>query len=518
MKRHKISSILILIMVFSLVFSFQVLAQGETEGDRLIVAFADDPGTFDVQMNTAPPKEVRELVFDPLFALGADIEPHPVLAEEWEYNEEDLYWDIKIREGVEFHDGQEVTSADVLASFERFMDVGARRFELDPVEEMEILDEYTVRFHLESPFGDLFLASLCGGGGPSIYPEWLVEEYREEEITDNFVGSGVYKVEEIAVGEYYILTRNEDYQPNPQSEGAGFLADRTSYIDELEIRIIEEDAARLAALQAGDVDLIQYAPLDDFETIQADPNLEALPGSPGMRIYYVLNTFSDVMDDVLLRKGIRAGLPTEDLMLTLGPEELWRINHTPRYQEEQPWWVDYSHLYPNDMELAQKLVEASDYDGEEIVFLSSPGRPEEYRTVIVMEEYLRDLGLNVEIRSVDAATFGDVRAQMDEWDIKHSGGGSNISPVYLPSSFNNRRGEWWPTTEEEIVTHLVSKIQQSKEVEDMIAPIHMLYHLNAEYANEFWLGEVFQVAAYWDYVKGVQDSFKLPLFGLQIDN
>lgn len=512
----KLSFALVLVMIFTAIFAGEALAQEDREGDRLIVAYPEDVATFDLQATTSPPNEVRHLVFEPLFAFNQDMEPQPILAEDWEYNEDDLYWDIKIREGVEFHDGEEVTSADVVASFERYQDIGARSFQVDSVEEVEALDNYTVRFHLDSPFGTLVESLSETSGVFAVYPEWLVDEYRDEELRDNYIGTGPYEVEEVAVGEYYILTKNDDYQPNPEAEG-GFLAERESYIDELEIRVIEEDAARVAALQAGDVDLIQSVPLDDYEILQDDPDVEALPTSPGYRVYYKFNTTQEPFDDPLLRKGIRAGLDPEEIMWTQGPEDLWRINHTPRYQEEQIWWTDQSHLYPEDMELAQKLVDASDYDGEEIEFLVSPGRALEYNTVIVMEEYLRDLGLNVEIRSVDAATFGDVRAQMDEWNIKHAGGGSMVGPVYLDSSFVDRTGERWPTTENVILDHYMEILEEEQDVEARKEAIDHIYRLNAEYVNEMWVGDVFQVAGFRNHVMGVQDSFKLPLFGLWLE-
>ena len=512
----KFSGILIVAMVAVLLFSGSLAAHEEGRyGGRMIVAFAQDVATFDLQTTTSPPNELRHMIFEPLFAFNADMEPQPILAEEWEYNEEDLYWDIKVREDVEFHDGTPMTSADVVASFERYQQVGARSFQVENVDSVEALDDYTVRFHLDSPFGTLTEALSETSGVFAVYPEWVIEKHGTDELTEDFIGTGPYVVDEIAPEEYYILKRNENYS-QPEGEPSFLAGRRNAYVDEFDIRIIEDGAARVAALQAGDVDLAHQIPLDDYEILLDDPNVGVEVTSPGYRVYYKFNSTQGPFADRKLRKAVRVAIDPEDLMWAQGPEDLWRVNHTPRYQEEQWTWSDQSKYFPADMELGRQLVEESDYDGELIRFLVSPGRPMEYTTVMVMEEYLRDLGLNVEINSVDSATFGEVRAQMDSWEIKHAGGGSLVGLTYLGSSANDRTGNKWPEADAEW-DYYMNIIETEADDEVRKEAVEQIYRLIGEYNNEFWVGDVFELEGYRNHVRNVPEWFKLVLFNVWME-
>ena len=519
---NKTSKLAIMSLVIVLVVSTGLWAGGAREPaaapDTLIAAYPDDVAHFDNMATTAPPKEVRHLVFEQLYALDAEQVPQPLLASSAELSADELTWTMRLREDVRFHDGQQMTSADVVASFNRFVEVGAKAWELDRVEEVVAVDDYTVEFRLSDRFGAL-LESLAGGGGAlSIYPQWVIDEIGTDDLREmqHIVGTGPYMVDQIVPEERYVLRRYDGYT-QPGGEPSYQAGNRYAPMEIIDVRTIPDDATRVAALEAGDVDVIQAVPLDDAQRVEANPNTYIKVTSPGYRVYYKFNARQGPFTDPLLREAVRTAIDPEELMLAIGDPQYWRVNHAMRYQEEQWMWSDVAFdYYVNDLDRARELVEQSDYNGELIRFLASPGRALEYRTVIPMEQTLRELGLNVEIMSVDAATFSAIRRQTDQWEIKHAGGGSISMPVYLDSSVRDRTGERWPGVPAEW-DHYMDIVQAEADLDARQAAIQELHKIHAELNHEMWLGDVFELGGARSNVSNMPPWFKLHLWNIEKD-
>ena len=512
------AKIALLAMVVVLLATAAVWAGGarEPEPDSLIVAFPQDVATFDIMISTAPPNEVRHMVFEPLFAPDASIRPQPHLARSAEMSDDGLTWTFHLRDNVVFHDGQPMTSADVVASWGRYREVGARAWELQRVDDVVAIDDYTVEFRLSAPLGSILESLAATGGCFGIYPEWVIDEIGTDDLVniEHIVGTGPYKVDRIVPEERYVLRRYEGYT-QPGGEPSFLAGNRYAPMEIIDIRVIPDDATRVAALEAGDVDLIQTVPLDDAKRVEQNPNTYIEITSPGYRIYYKFNASQGPFADPVLREAVRTAVDPEALMLAVGDPEYWRVNHAMRYQEEQWMWSDVAFdYYPNDMARARQLVEQSSYNGELIRFMASPGRALEFRTVVPMDQTLRDLGLNVEIQSVDAATFSSLRRQLDQWEFKHAGGGSMVGPVYLDSSAQDRTGQFWPgVTDEwhELMDVLVEEVDQDIRT----AAIARLHELHAEAVHEMWIGDVFELAGARSNVRNVPPWFKLILWNIE---
>ena len=516
MKRG-ITIILVVAMLFSAGGFVFAAGAAEEEPDVLTVAYPQDVATFDIMTTTAPPNEVRHMVFEPLFAPDAGLQPQPHLVDDWEVSADDLTWTFTLRDDITFHDGTQMTAADVEASFERYRQVGARAWEYERVDEVVATGDLTFEFRLSSPFGALLETLAPTSGVFAIYPEWVIDEIGTDDLVDmeHIVGSGPYTVEEIVPEERVVLRRFDDYS-QPGGEPSFLAGNRNAPIETIEVVVIEDDATRVAALEAGDVDLIQAVPLDDASRVEANPNTDITVSSPGYRVYYKFNVTRPPFDDPLMREAVRTAIDAEALMMAIGDPDYWRVNHTMRYQEEQWMWSDVAWDYYDgpDLERARELVEQSDYDGEEVRFLSSPGRALEFRTVIPMQEVLQDIGINTRIFSVDAATFSQVRAQLDDWEIKHAGGGSMVGLAYLDSSAQDRTGEFWPNVTDEW-HELMEQVVVDTDQASREAAVERLHELHAETNNELWLGDVFELAGSRENVTNVPDWFKLVLWNIE---
>ena len=508
---------LLLVLILALTAAF-ALAQEPQRGGTLTVAVGQDLVTFDRMMVTAPPAIVRAHVFDGLFSFDENFLPQPTLVEAFETSDDGLTWTFELLRDVEFHDGTPMTAADVIASFDRYMRVGSRAGEFARVERWEAVDDHTVRFHLSSPWAAFTESLGFDAGGFAVYPEWLVEEWGDSVGASNFIGTGPYMVGEIIPEESYRLVRYENHRSaaGPSSFSAGT---RNSYVDEIIFLPISDPATRVSAVLTGEVDIAYELPLDAFVRLDAASNVNVQTTSPGYRVYIKLNATEGPFADPILRRALQTAIDLEAHMFVQGPEHLWRTNTAPRFQEGQWMWSpNLDSFYPNDMERARELVAESDYDGETIILLGSPGRTLEFNIVPVLDQTMREMGLNVRVESYDAATFSQVRRDVRAWHIKHAGGPSAVPAARISSSLVDRTGSVWANFPEEEWDEYYSVLEESLDLDARQAGIEQLNLILGEYANEIWIGDVFSLTACGLRVQNCPDAYALWLTDVWIDD
>ncbi|WP_298750910.1 ABC transporter substrate-binding protein [uncultured Serinicoccus sp.] len=220
-------------------------SSGATE---VVVATGGEPDSFNPVLGYARWGDGK--IVEGLVRLGADLEPEPVLAQELpEVSANGLTYTVTLRDGVTFHDGQELTAQDVVATYEAALDpengspVAA---DLTALESVEAVDERTVRFTLAHPQSAFVTTTTLG-----ILPAGQVDATSPEDV----VGTGPYQVDGYRAGERLALTANPDYWgEQPEVTRATFL-------------FVDDDAARAARLASGEVDaaLLPAQALGRFE-------------------------------------------------------------------------------------------------------------------------------------------------------------------------------------------------------------------------------------------------------------
>ncbi|MEX2502452.1 MAG: ABC transporter substrate-binding protein [Trueperaceae bacterium] len=511
---HPRHLLLALVLTLAAALAF---AQEPQRGGTLTVAVAQDLVTFDRMMVTAPPAIVRAHVFDGLFSFDENFLPQPTLVEDWEVSDDGLTWTFDLLQDVEFHDGTPMTAADVVASFDRYMRVGARAGEFDRVESWEAVDEHTVRFHMSSPWAAFTESLGFDAGGFAVYPAWLVEEWGADVGSSNFIGTGPYMVGEIIPEESYQLVRYENHRSanGPSSFSAGT---RHAYVDEIVFVPIADPATRVSAILTGEVDIAFEVSLDDFARLEAAENVNVEVASPGARVYIKLNASQGPFADPVLRRALQTAIDLEDHMFVQGPEDLWRVNTAPRFQEGQWMWSpNLESYYPNDMERARELVAESDYDGEPVVLMGSPGRLPEFNIIPVLDQTLREMGLNVETVSYDAATFSQVRQDLSAWHIKHAGGPSAVPAARISSSLTDRTGTMWADFPVDEWDEHYAVLEESLDLDVRHEAVEELNLILGEYANEIWIGDVFALTACGTHVQNCPDTYALWLTDVWLD-
>lgn len=215
--------------------------------------------------------------FETLIGNGPNAEAIPLLATEWKLVG-DTAWEFKLRKGVKFHDGSPFTAKDVLFSFQRVIDgvpnsPGPMTGATKGVERIEIKDDHTVVFHTKGPYPLLDI---------DVRELWIVSEKNGKGATSDdytrgtaMIGTGPYKFVESIPENYIKMLRNDDYWGKKEPW------------DAVTIRFIKSGPARVAAMLAGDVDVIDAVPSADIERLKTESRIK-LWSSWTTRLNYLL--------------------------------------------------------------------------------------------------------------------------------------------------------------------------------------------------------------------------------------
>jgi peptide/nickel transport system substrate-binding protein len=255
---------------------------------ELRIGLKTEPSALDPQYhNLGPNNQIASHLFDPLVAKDAQQKPIPALALSWTTVGETV-WEFKLRPGVTFSDGSPFTAQDVVFTFERASKVpnSPSPFTLitRQMTKLEIVDPLTLRISTASPapllpldLSGLPILSRTAAAGAAPEGKTTAELNRGEGL----VGTGPFKFVEWKRGSELVLARNDTYWgPKPAWEKVTF-------------RPLTNAASRVAALLAGDVDLIEDPPTADLPKLKRDPKLSLIEAVSSRVIYLALDQFAE---------------------------------------------------------------------------------------------------------------------------------------------------------------------------------------------------------------------------------
>ncbi|MDC1198874.1 ABC transporter substrate-binding protein [bacterium] len=280
------------------------LAAGGASAQTLTMGVRGGPESLDPHYSAlGPHAEAAKHIFDTLVWSGDDLQIEPGLATSWTPVDEDT-WEFKLREGIKFHDGSDFDAEDVKFSVERIPVVTGpttTTIYVRRVASMEIVDSHTILMHTDGPaatlpydFVRLFIVSSEAAKDYST-PETAAEGFNSGKAA---VGTGPYKLVSWEPKGDLVLERYDDYW---RGKGPWEKVIRKE---------IPNDSSRLAALKAGQVDVINYVSSVDYLALQKDPSIEAVIGDS----VYVMNLQLDQREDTpLVRAKDGSKLPSNPL-------------------------------------------------------------------------------------------------------------------------------------------------------------------------------------------------------------
>jgi peptide/nickel transport system substrate-binding protein len=225
--------------------------------------------------NLTPNNVLADYLYGALVSFGPTYDLNPGLALSWKVIEPTV-WEFKLRPGVKFSDGTPFTADDVVFTFNRIPNVlnspSSFNSSIKPITQIEVIDPLTIHFHTAQPVPLLpYLLAQA---------RIISKHAAEGASTADFnsgkaaVGAGPYKLVSVSLGDKVVMHRNEDwYGPKPAWDNVVY-------------RVIANDAARSAALQSGDVDIIDQVPTRDVANLRANPKLNVMSAA-GPRLIYI---------------------------------------------------------------------------------------------------------------------------------------------------------------------------------------------------------------------------------------
>ncbi len=416
------------------------------QGGTLRVATIGEPLTLDEHQTTA---EITAIIgycmYEGLFTYDPDFQPIPELAESHTISEDGLTHTLVLRQGVPFHNGEIMTADDVIASLERWGEIsGVGKSLMAATDELVKVDDHTVEFHLNKPYGTLAIALAHNTQACVIYPKSVIDAGGIEPLNE-FIGTGPYRLVEWRPDAYIRFERFADYAAL-EGEPNGYGGHKFAFVDQIEFIPVPDEAARVAGLQAGDYQLGMDIGNDQYEVLNGAPGIVAEILEPTNWDVFFLNWKSPLMSNLTIRQAVQAALDSEPMLLSgRGSQEFIRLD-PGLMMLGSPWHTDAGGEFYNinDPELAKAKLEEAGYDGTPLRFMTTQEYSYMYGESVVAAQQLEAAGFTVDLQVIDWATVLERRAKPEEWDMFSTGHGfvPDPSQISYVGQMNVYPG-WW---------------------------------------------------------------------------
>lgn len=421
-----------------------------TVGGKLVVAIISQPPSLDIHQVTGRGIQLSMWhVYESLFTWDAEYAVMPLLAESYEASDDALTHTITLRQGVPFHNGDEMVAADVIASLERWAQLSPTgELLMGSVAEIVEVDDYTIEFNMSSSIGTVPQLLARGGQRAAIYPKSIVDAAGTD-FVEEYIGTGPYQFTEFQADRFTLLSRFEDYV-GPDGPPSGYAVSKAAYLDELEYVPVSDEAARVAGFQAGEYHYLEEVVADQIQQMQDDPNLvvELLP--PRSYGYIGLNHAEGIMTDLAIRQAVQAALSVEPMGQASHGDGFFQLG--PGIMLPTTVWDSDAgaQLYDQgDLEKARQMAEEAGYDGTPIRWLTIQEDLGDYNSAVVCQQQLEEAGFTVELTVVDEATLETTRQTPEGWDVWNGAFILRTDPTLLPFLSSCDYSGWWCSDEKE---------------------------------------------------------------------
>lgn len=406
--KRKLTLILALVLALSIVLTAcggkeEELGKQETPGEKTeqpaveqVLKYGTDsePAGLDPHtISAAASITIFRHIYDSLVDVDEDMNFIPRLAESWE-QPDDITYIFKLREGVKFHNGREMTAEDVKYSFERVLDpetaaIGKSYY--DSIETIEILNDYEIKFTLSEPFAP-FMSNLTSLYG-AVVPKEVVEEHGD--LMNETCGTGPFKMVEWIPDNRIVLERNEDYfvEGKPTLEG-------------IEFYVMTDQSSRLAALRTGNVHMVKL-PASSLPLVEGNDDIKVISYQSNDYSYLGFNLDLEKFQDKRVRQAISYAVNREDIVDTIYDGEAVVTGFVPPAMGR--WAIDYASedLYQQNIEKAKELLADAGYpDGFETTI--AVGLYDDIRdTGELLQKQLEAIGIRAEIQNLESGQYID---------------------------------------------------------------------------------------------------------------
>jgi peptide/nickel transport system substrate-binding protein len=286
----------LLILMFVLLCGMTLYAAGD-----LIVAQQTDAKSLDpTGSNDVYSHNLNLNIYDRLFDWSSEMKVEPSLAES--YTQIDpLTLEVKIKKGVKFHNGDELTAEDVKFTLERAANQPQVMVYFSPIKAVDIIGPYTIRITTEKPYGPLVNA-LAHAGGSIVNKKYVTADEKKAFLEP--IGTGPFKMESWQSGDRIILTANKNYFQGPPG------------VDKITYRVIPESVTRAIALETREVDIVLVVDPVDAPLVKAKKYLKVYEMPALSMTYLGFNCEKAPLSDRRVRRAIVSAINLSDIVDT----------------------------------------------------------------------------------------------------------------------------------------------------------------------------------------------------------
>ncbi len=401
------------------------------------------------------------MIYDTLFALDGDLKIKPQMVDTWKMSDDKLTWTFTLRDGLEFHDGQPVTSEDVIASLKRWASRDSLGAILWPkVAELKAVDAKTFQIVLKSPTGVVLQALSKPSGNPFIMPKRVAETPGTDQIKE-FVGSGpfIFKADEWKPGDRTVYVRNPKYKPRPEP-ASGLAGGKIAKVDRVEWVAIPDQQTAVNALQAGEIDIIEAPQHDLYPLLKKDRNVSMVTTNKwGNQYIYRFNQLHKPFDNAKNRQAMLYALNQKDFLNgVIGDPEYYTVCKA-MFMCGGPYetTAGFADKYESDFAKAKQLLAEGGYDNTPVVLLHSTDLYVLTNMAPIAKSLMEKAGMKVDMQSMDWQTLVARRAKKDPPDkggwnvlITSTSGADSLDPLTYSFISASCDKAWfgWPCDEE----------------------------------------------------------------------
>jgi peptide/nickel transport system substrate-binding protein len=379
--------------VVALAFTLSLLScSAKSDPETLVMLIESSPTNLDPRIGIdAQSERIDNLIFDDLLSRGDNLDVAPGLAERWEIPDP-LTYIFHLHHPVAFHDGRPLTSRDVKWTFDSLLSAKIRSVKTSAyrfVDHIDTPDDFTVVFHMKEPDAALLWNISDGAAG-------IVPFGSGNEVASHPIGSGPFKFVSAETDKEVIIERNDEY-----------WGDKAK-LNRVRFAVVPDATTRALELRKGSADAtINALGPDTVLQLQRDPSL-AVDRAPGTVLAYLAFNLRDpILKDVRVRRAIAYALDRRPMI-----EYLWRGEAQVARSVLPPQsWAYNGNVptYDHDPREAEKLLDAAGYpavNGVRFHITMKTSTDESTRLMVaVMQQQLRKVGIALDIRTFEFATF-----------------------------------------------------------------------------------------------------------------
>ncbi len=362
------------------------------KSDTVVVAIAASPVTKDLQKSTdVMSRAVFVHVYDSPMEFGTNGDVLPSLAESWEFiNPTTLQ--LTLRQDVKFHNGKTMTADDVVASLNRLRIVPESQTMYANISNVERVSDDKVNVLLNRVFPSI--VGYLAHPKAAIYPLEEVEALGTNTV-ETPIGTGAYQYVDLIHGDRVILKAFPEYW-------AGAPA-----IENLEYRVIVDESVRAISIEAGNIQGVMDVAPSQVETLENDPDITLYPFNSIMIEYLGMNATTPSLQNKRLREAIFMAIDKQALIDSV---YFGFANPTESLFDNRMFGALTE---PDDLtynpELARQIIREEGLVGHKLTLVANEGHRS--KSTEVIQHFLKEVGIDVEIRLLELATYLDTLSQ-----------------------------------------------------------------------------------------------------------